>query len=360
MKRYIYIFLCCLWSVSVSYGQSQSKSTLEFDDPVWDFGDIKEEGGTVSHVFKFTNKGSNAIVIENVSVSCGCTSPNYSKQPIKPGGRGEIKITFDPEHRPGRALLDAYIISNGSKNRNILTIKGNVIPRPRTVEQDYPFVINDGVRLNNLSVNFRYVQQNVPTSMILKYANTSDKYAKISFDISPDDGNIKISADENICAGCKGDITITSQIPDGKTYGKFVYRVFPVINGKRSNLPFSITGIATDDFSNVDKSTAPDSKISAYFHNFGDIRGAKKLEKDFIIYNNGKSPLVIRHVSGKNAISTNLKPGTTIQPGGELKIKCTLDTFQTNKGVVTEVLTIITNDPSKPMREIRLAANVEK
>lgn len=364
MKRLTYILfniiLCGITAIGSVYSQDNSKSTLTFTETVWDFGDIKEVDGDVSHVFKFTNNGSNAIILENVSVSCGCTSPNYSKQPVKPGGKGEIKIVFDPSDRPGKFSKEIYITSNGGKNRNTLIVEGNVIPRPRKVEEDYPFLMSDGVRFNNLSLNFRYVEQEAPASMFLKYANTSDKDAVIDFEVSPDDGNIKVQAEKTACAGCKGNITVTAQIPKGDTYGKFIYRIYPIVNGKKERQSFSISGIATDNFTNIDPDKAPASKLSEYFHNFGSVKGSKKLEQVFTFYNTGKAPLIVRHISDRKGISTDLKVGTTIQPGKDIKIKCTLDTSQTEKGTVTQVLSIITNDPERPMREIRLAANIEK
>lgn len=364
MKRYTKILLTvvlCGLAAAVTYaqGNKNDKSTLKFTETVWNFGDIEEAEGDVSHTFRFTNNGPNAIVIESVSVSCGCTTPGYSKKPVKPGEKGEITITFDPMDRPGRFSKEAYVISNNGKNHNEITVEGNVIPRPRKVEEDYPFLMSDGVRFNNLSVNFRYVEQNVPVSMVIGCANTSDKNAGITFEVSPDDGNIKVSSVKTVNAGSRNDITITAHIPEGDTYGKFVYKVYPVINGKKERQSFSISGIATDDFTGTDRDKAPASRISEYFHNFGEVKGHKKLEKEFTFYNTGKSPLVVRHISERKGISTDLKPGTVIQPGKDIKIRCVLDTSQTDKGVVTQVLTIITNDPARPMREIRLAADVK-
>lgn len=362
MKQFIAILFCIAvcGPVNITWAQDgKNSSTLVFDETVWDFGEIEEAKGLVSYTFKFKNNGGNAIVIENVSVSCGCTSPEYSKQPVKPSGRGEIKITYDPEGRPGYFSKDIYVISNGSKNRNTLTVQGSVIPRPRTVEEDYPFAMSDGMRFANLIGNFRYAEQEVPTSIAIGYASTSGQNTALAFIVEPNDGHIKVSAPETVCPGCKGDITITSNIPRGDFYGKFAYRIFPVVNGKREKQAFSVTGIATENFSGTDKSKAPESKLSEYFHNFGKVKRHKQLDHEFIFYNTGKAPLVIRHIETRGGISTGLKKGTVIQPGKELKFKCTLDTSGADKGTLTRVVSIITNDPVRPMREIRLAATVE-
>jgi hypothetical protein len=59
-----------------------------------DFGKIKQ-GVPVTHKFEFTNNGSVPLIITNVQASCGCTTPNWSKEPVAPGSKGFIEATFN-------------------------------------------------------------------------------------------------------------------------------------------------------------------------------------------------------------------------------------------------------------------------
>lgn len=74
-------------------------NTIVFDKDVHDFGTISESNGKVSTIFTFTNTGNTPIIINNVTASCGCTAPEWVKDPIPPGGQGIIRTTYDPAGR---------------------------------------------------------------------------------------------------------------------------------------------------------------------------------------------------------------------------------------------------------------------
>ena len=98
-------------------------------ESVHDFGKIKEADGTVSHTFKVKNDGKTPLVITQVNPSCGCTSREWTKEPIAPGKTGDIKVTYDPEGRPVPFTKTISVLSNGYTGSYILTIKGEVEPK---------------------------------------------------------------------------------------------------------------------------------------------------------------------------------------------------------------------------------------
>ena len=67
--------LCLLFATGCTAGQNKVRSVLKFTEEVWNFGRIEELDGPVSHTFTFTNTSKKPVVIEDVSVSCGCTTP---------------------------------------------------------------------------------------------------------------------------------------------------------------------------------------------------------------------------------------------------------------------------------------------
>jgi hypothetical protein len=100
---------------------------MYFKLPVHDFG-IIQEGPTADHEFEFTNVGKEPIIISNVSASCGCTTPSYSKDPVLPGKKGTVKASYNTQGRVAPFTKTITITSNvGVK---VLTIKGEVEKAP--------------------------------------------------------------------------------------------------------------------------------------------------------------------------------------------------------------------------------------
>jgi hypothetical protein len=90
---------------------SMPKTTVEFYETKHDFGTI-QEGEKPRHAFKFKNTGSNPLLISKVTVGCGCTTPSFSKEPVPPGGEGEVVIEFNSEGKPGHQEKSAIVHSN--------------------------------------------------------------------------------------------------------------------------------------------------------------------------------------------------------------------------------------------------------
>ena len=112
-----------LFSFFNSFSQ---KSEIVFETAEYNFGDIQENKGKVSHKFSFTNNGKESIRILTVKPSCGCTTPNWSKDEIKPGKKGFIIAEYNPKGRPGVFRKSLSVITNDNR-RSLIFIKGKVI-----------------------------------------------------------------------------------------------------------------------------------------------------------------------------------------------------------------------------------------
>lgn len=103
------------------------KAKLTFESHKFDLGNIKENGGPVTATYKFTNSGESPLVIIQVTNGgCGCTQPNYPKEPIAVGEGGEIKIHFNPRGRKGEVNRSVRVKSNGGNTE--LRFSAVVIP----------------------------------------------------------------------------------------------------------------------------------------------------------------------------------------------------------------------------------------
>lgn len=108
-------------------GNSKGNAKIVFENDFYNFGSLNQ-GEKVSHVYHFKNKGTGDLVIQDAVSGCGCTIPQYTSEPVKPGEKGEVKITFNSEHRRGAQLKSITLYTNASNyNKKTLYIKGKVI-----------------------------------------------------------------------------------------------------------------------------------------------------------------------------------------------------------------------------------------
>jgi hypothetical protein len=93
-----------------------------------DFGKI-EQGKPQTHAFTFKNNGNAPLVLSNVQASCGCTTPEWTKEPIAPGASGVIKATYNAA-AAGAFSKTITVTSNTPTATTVLTIKGEVLTKP--------------------------------------------------------------------------------------------------------------------------------------------------------------------------------------------------------------------------------------
>ena len=99
---------------------------MTFEETTFDFGTV-DEGEKVRHVYSFTNTGNEPLLISNARGSCGCTVPQWPKEPIQPGAEGEIIVEFDSSGKPNRQTKTVTITANTEPAQTRLTITGEVM-----------------------------------------------------------------------------------------------------------------------------------------------------------------------------------------------------------------------------------------
>lgn len=102
-------------------------TSIQFAQYDHDFGTIKQNT-TNTKVFEFTNAGTNPLVITGAKGSCGCTVPDYPKEPILPGEKSKITVTYSPGQKEGDQNNTVTITANTNPPTTIVRIKANVVP----------------------------------------------------------------------------------------------------------------------------------------------------------------------------------------------------------------------------------------
>jgi hypothetical protein len=98
---------------------------MKFENESHDFGKITQ-GDVVHYDFKFTNTGKSPLIITNATATCGCTTPEYPRDPIKPGSTGVIKVTFNSAGKKGLQDKQITVTANTNPADNMVHLIGEV------------------------------------------------------------------------------------------------------------------------------------------------------------------------------------------------------------------------------------------
>lgn len=106
---------------------NQPLTTVALSESNFDFGNIKK-GDKVNHIYEITNTGTSPLVISEVKPGCGCTAPEFTKEPILPGKKGKITLSFDSSSFDGAVQKFADVYANVEKAPIKLTFNANIQP----------------------------------------------------------------------------------------------------------------------------------------------------------------------------------------------------------------------------------------
>jgi hypothetical protein len=107
--------------------QTDTIAMITWDHIRFDFGNITS-GDTVFHTYEFTNTGQVDFRIHHVKPTCGCTTADYTQQPVPPGGRGFVKVMFDSSHKTGPLQKSVTVFGNTDPPGRILTFTTQIQP----------------------------------------------------------------------------------------------------------------------------------------------------------------------------------------------------------------------------------------
>jgi hypothetical protein len=131
MKNSILLFVFLSISLlGLAQNGTEPKPVIEFEAVEHDFGKIYD-GKPVSHEFKFTNKGKAPLLLSNVQPACGCTTPEWPREPIMPGEKAKIKAIYNAGSYRGVFSKGITVQSNSASGNVQLTIKGSVLDTPK-------------------------------------------------------------------------------------------------------------------------------------------------------------------------------------------------------------------------------------
>lgn len=358
LKITITLIFCTLCSAGVSAQQQ-----LTFEPSTWDFGSIEETDGPVSHTFTGRNTSDRPLVILDVTTTCGCTVPNFSRKPVLPGDETQITVTYDPAGRPGSFDRELWVYSSERKRIATLTIRGSVVPRKKSIEELYPVDAGGGLRLTSTLCTFTYIYPGTPAQSAISCINTSDQPIDIELRHDPSirSGLLRVECPKRLEAGASGQINFSYLIPaEAPRYGTVRDALELFVNGKSRGTTIVTHGIGADNPASLPKGEEPRSEVSTNILKYGTVKhGAPVQALSFTLTNTGPGELIVRAVECGKALSCSLEAGTKIPAGGSREVEVLFDPSGPGYGARSSFLLLITNDPLRPMRRIRTTAVIE-
>lgn len=343
--------LCCL-SLSAQNPQSDKRPEITFDENTFDFGVVKEESNSVSHVFSFTNTGNEPLVLSSVKASCGCTTPQWSREPVAPGGKGTILVKYSTAGRPGAFTKTVTVSSNAP--RKVITIKGTVTPKGQKIENVYPIEKGD-IRLKSDLVNFGDVTSSGNKSATFAIANKLNEPVTLTFVNLPK----HISAEpKKLNANEWTNMTITFDATKINDWGDVNNELTFVTDKNNQKQTIRSKANIIEKFTNEQRANAP-IIVAENVANIGDVAAGKKVKKYIEIKNEGKSSLLIRKAVVTTGNGIEVKAPKKIDAGKTAKLQVIITN---NVGKVTNIsgnVKLITNDPVHTIKNIQVNYNAK-
>ena len=328
-----------------------------------DFGTFKEEAGRQTFDFMVSNTGNAPLVIQNIVASCGCTTPDWTKDPIQPGANGKISAIYDPSGRPGQFSKTLSVYTNSVPNIVVLTIKGEVVAREKTVEELFTFPV-DSIRFESNHLAFTNIKKTEKKIRVMQLINISKKPVKVEFDQLPP--HLALKTDPEILKpGQKGIVEGTYDATKNAAWCNVSEMVKVKLNGVvQENVYYYISANLVEDFSSMTKEqleNAPVLQLASTTVDLGKIQGSTANDVEFKFTNAGKSDLMIRQVRsscGCTAVQQGPQ-GVGIKPGQSSSIKATFNSGSYN-GKVTKAIYVYSNDPKNSEVVLMLNAEVQQ
>jgi hypothetical protein len=292
-------------------------SSMKIPVKDYNFGVLKEEAGEASYGFEIVNEGNSPLIITRVSTSCGCTTPEWTKEPIAPGGKGFVKAIYDPKGRPGPFNKTITVYTNSVPSGTVLSIRGNVTPRPKTASDIYPRRLDIlGLTNTHTSLNRIYVEQ-VKSDTIGTY-NFGEKPLNITFNAIPQHISVK-AVPETLKPAEEGKIIITFDTKKRDEWGFIVDRFKVLVNNENpQNNLISVSASIEEDFSSLteeQRAKAPQILFNEMNKDFGRVKEGETINHEFVFTNTGKSDLIIRKIKASCGCTTVNPKVTVIKPG---------------------------------------------
>jgi|JI9StandDraft_2_1071091.scaffolds.fasta_scaffold33458_2 hypothetical protein len=335
---------------------------LQFKEESFDFGKVIEKEGPVTHVFEFTNTHSKPVKILGVKPSCGCTTPDWSKEEIQPGNSGFIKAEFNPKGRPGFFNKTLTVTTDAERSQVILQIKGSVVSDIKKIASQFDGargswrVKSSSLNLGKVFIKNEYVVREFQLmnggKKAVSYLGTYDGPTYIRVNVEP-----KVLQ--------PGEIGIIRIGYNGKLRNAYGFQSDNVVihtdDESQPAKSFDVLATLEDFFPELtpqEAAKAAKLQLNQTALDFGRIKQNQATTREVTVTNLGQSLLELRSIQGNCTCIVTEADKRSLKAGQSATIRISFNP-QDRKGTQQKAVTIYSNDPKDPVQRIVFTAYSE-
>ncbi len=363
MKKYLTVITILLAALNSATAQIKYDGGIEFDKTVHNFGDILLDSGPVSCTFTISNNGNKPVVIYNVTTTCGCTDSEWTREPIRPGGKGEVRIVYSNDEGAYPFDKNITVYLSEVKKPIILKVRGVSIEKPKPLKELYPLAFG-ALGMKEATLKCGNLEQGESKTEAVMVANLSSSPLHLEFaDVSP---QLSLKLSQNpIPAGSTAELTFTVTA-DRKIWGKNTYHATPLVNGKavtasNGDKTISVWAFTKENFASMtdqQKQNGPMPRFESSTFNFGTAKIGDELHATFTFKNEGKSDFCVYKVDS-DACCYSHSTIPVASPGKTVSFRVHIGTKDMKPGESLTIVTLTTNSPIRPIVNLFISGILE-
>lgn len=391
MKKTVYILSILAAAFCLTAGIASAQSTfgnvVSVDKTIHDFGDIFTDQGSVECTFTFTNISDKPILLLQAVSSCGCTTTEWTREPVQPGKTGTVSAEFDNNDGPYPFDKTVTVYVSDLKTPIVLHIRGTAHENARPLNETYDLKIGN-MGIKSLEIKAGNISQRETKSGTVAIANVGRTPMKVEFKDVSDGLTLEVFPNP-VPVKSVANLTYTIKA-SRERWGKNWYYATPVIDGKHYKAigkvpqpekteggehfytePNTRIGIGKEEIAfwavtKANFATVPaDAKkdmanptFSKSTVSFGKLASGAKTTLTFEYTNNGKKESEFYKLDA-DCSNVKVKEMEKTAPGKKGKIVVELDTKGMPKGENIIALNLFTNSPFRPVISLQIAGTIQ-
>ena len=356
--------LIAIFSLFAVFAWGQGKINVVFDRTTHDFGTIEEDEGVQTIVFSFVNLSDAPIFIKDIQSSCGCTTPQYSRNDVSPNTIGKIKVGYNPVGRPGeiRKSITVKFANNKETRTVVLYLRGNTLNREDNDTDKFSYT-DGNVALRTALIDMGSVLKGNTARKTIEIYNPTDKRIKVDFASVPNNIDIRIDGESSIEPHSSVYASIDYKTSDRDRAGIYSYKIPIKVNRKNASA-IEIKATVNDDFTHIttqEFARKPQIWLIPPYLNMGTLKRSKKYSFKTKIENRGSSPLTIDNIVAPEApfISFGKLKKNVVNASESVELEIVVNTQILDTGTYETYCKVFGNDCESPVTDLYLEFAVE-